>query len=338
MAKAVKQVDVSADEARARLAARVGADPEVAAFVAYLRHEKQASPHTVDGYFRDLCQFVELVWGEAADGWSWGRLDIGAARRFAVVLTTRGLARTSIQRKVSSLRSFARFMSRQGSLGANPFVGLRTARAPRRLPQVLSVEEMGRLLDAPLACFERRPVGEKAQAEAVARFAARRDAAILEVIYSGGLRISEAVGMDFQDVDLLSCTMRIRGKGKKERLGALGAPAIRALRDYLAERERLGLGGRRQPGALFVGRLGERLTARSVQRSLKTYLAAASLPPDTTPHKLRHSFATHLLDAGADLRSVQELLGHSSLSTTQIYTHVSSERMKEVYRRAHPRA
>jgi len=323
---------------RADLATRVAQDDCVASFIAYLRTEKQASAHTVDGYFRDICQFVELTWDEPMLPVDWIQVDVATARRFAVKLQTRGLARTSIQRKTSSLRSFGRFLIRQDIIPANPFAAVRATRTPRRLPQVLSIEEIGRLLAAPAQVLENHPSFGSDEAERIARYAAVRDAAILEIIYSGGLRISEAVGLDFGDLDLLARTFVVRGKGKKERLCALGPPALQALRDYLAEREHMGLGGRREPGALFRNRLGGRLTARSVQRGLKNYLREAGLPIDTTPHKLRHSFATHLLDAGADLRSVQELLGHSSLSTTQIYTHVSSQRMMDVYRKAHPRA
>ncbi len=169
-------------------------------------------------------------------------------------------------------------------------------------------------------------------------FASARDVAILEVLYSGGLRISEAIGLNLADLDFLSGSCVVRGKGKKERICLLGRPAITALRRYLQERERLGLAGARQPGPLFLNQEGARLTPRSVQRQLKLYLREAGLPSSYTPHKLRHSFATHLLDAGADLRSVQELLGHANLSTTQIYTHVSAERLISAYDQAHPRA
>lgn len=330
--------DLAPTEPGSETATRVAADRWVAAFVSCLRIERQASRHTVDGYFRDLCQFVEWVWGDVDGELHWHRLDLGAARRFSVVLQSRKLARSSIRRKLSSLRAFVRFLIAREVLHDDPFAGLRSMKTARKLPQILSVDEVSRLLAAPLEGGCQRLGDSDEHGAAETRFAAARDTAVLEIIYSGGLRISEAVGLNLEDVDTLGKTFVVRGKGRKERLCALGDPAIAALRDYLAERERQGLGGRREPGALFRNRLGGRLTARSVQRSLKTYLARAGLPPDTTPHKLRHSFATHLLDAGADLRSVQELLGHSSLSTTQIYTHVSSERMKQVYRQAHPRA
>jgi integrase/recombinase XerC len=242
-----------------------------------------------------------------------------------------------VRRKVSSLRSFARFLVREGLLPGNPFAGLQSAPVSRRLPKVLSVAQVDRLLAAPAAYWQ-RAAADSPEAQDAADFAAKRDAALLEVIYSGGLRVSEAVGMDISHIDFLSSTFTVRGKGRKERLCALGAPAQQALKAYFDARRRRGLGSRQARGPVFLNQKGGRLSARSVQRSLKRYLAEADLPPDCTPHKLRHSFATHLLDAGADLRSVQELLGHASLSTTQIYTHVSAERLKEVYAKAHPRA
>ena len=158
------------------------------------------------------------------------------------------------------------------------------------------------------------------------------------MIYSGGMRISEAIQLELDDVDLISGVARLRGKGKKERLCVLGKPALSALREYLAERARLGFAGRRERGILFRNQRGGPLTVRSVQRQFKVYLSESGLPVDYTPHALRHSFASHLLDAGADLRSVQEMLGHSSLSTTQIYTHITPERLRRVYEIAHPRA
>ena len=269
----------------------------------------------------------------------WRKVTSLHGRRFALELQKLDLARTSLQRKMSSLRSFFRFLVREDLIEGNPFVGLQTARAPRRLPQVLTMTEVDRLLQAPDTYWTAHAPNDPSDDAALrAEFAAARDGAILEVIYSGGLRISEAVGLDYERIDFLSATFVVRGKGRKERLCALGKPAVKALRDYLAKREKLGLARRRQRGALFLNARGGRLTAKSVQRSFKRYLQVAQLPQDYTPHKLRHSFATHLLDAGADLRSVQELLGHASLSTTQIYTHVSVERLIEVYAKAHPRA
>jgi len=297
------------------------------------------SPHTMDGYCRDIVQFADTVWARGrVDSADWSALDLASARRFVVALQRRGLARSSIQRKISSLRSFARYLVREGVLAGNPFSGLQTPQRPRRLPQVLTVEEVGRLLDAPGKHWSKAAMNGLIKTGS-ADFAAARDAAILEVLYSGGLRIDEAAQLDMSNVDFLSGSVIVRGKGRKQRVCVLGRPAERALKHYLELRAMAGLGERRAPGPLFVNqRDGCRLTARSVQRSFKTYLREAGLSPALTPHKLRHSFATHLLDAGADLRSVQEMLGHANLSTTQIYTHVSTQRLIEAYNKAHPRA
>ena len=338
--RAVSGNAAPADETAARLASQlVRADPNVTAFLQHLRAERNASPHTLDGYRRDITQFVHLMWARhGGQQCRWEDIDSTSARQFLLALQKHGLARTSLQRKISSLRSLFRFLVREEVLEGNPFAGLRSPKTPKRLPQVLSVGEIGRLLAAPERYWRQRAPADGAGADDFAEFAAARDAAILEVIYSGGLRISEAVGLDFEDIDFLSATFTVRGKGRKERLCALGRPAIDALRAYLGKRAALGLGSKRSRGALFLNRAGGRITARSVQRAFKSYLREAELSQDCTPHKLRHSFATHLLDAGADLRSVQELLGHASLSTTQIYTHVSAERLIEAYTKAHPRA
>ncbi len=316
----------------------VSPDAHTAAFVRYLRSERQATENTVAGYWGDISQFAIFAWGlEARPPYPWKDADTGRARAFLLSLQRAGLARTSMNRKLSSLRSFFRFLVRENAVPGNPFAGLQTAKAAKRLPVVLTVDEVARLLDAPKD-FWRRHAAARDDDSRYPHFARARDSAILEVIYSGGLRISEAVGMNLEDIDRFSGTFVVRGKGRKERICMLGKPALQRLTTYLAERENMGLAGRRDPGALFLNRKGGRLTARSVQRSFKQYLQEAGLPSDCTPHKLRHSFATHLLDAGADLRTVQEMLGHASLSTTQIYTHVSAERLIQAYARAHPRA
>lgn len=315
---------------------RIARDPWVARFIQHLRTERNASEHTVAAYHGDLAQFVALLWPKAKTC-PWGKVTTDDGRTFLVALNEQGLARTTINRKLSSLRSFFRYLVREEIIRGNPLAPVSSIKTPRRLPIVLSEAEVGRLLEAP-ATYWSRQSGDSADDSRFHDFAATRDAALLEVIYSGGLRISEAVGLDLDDIDFLGHSFRVRGKGKKQRLCLLGRPAGRSLRDYLAQRERLGLAGRREAGPLFVNYQGDRLTARSVQRFFKQYLAEAGLPPSATPHKLRHSFATHLLDHGADLRSVQELLGHESLSTTQIYTHVTKERLLAAYNAAHPRA
>jgi integrase/recombinase XerC len=306
-------------------------------FLSYLRNERQASEHTINSYRIDIEQFVHLGFECNVDNFDWSRADIYSARTYIVTLGEEKLARTSILRKISSLRSFYRFLVREGAVKNNPFVGITSPKKSKMLPKYMSVEEVSRLLDAPEIYWKEALSKGIAKNEESASFAAARDSAVLEVIYSGGLRISEALGLNFEDIDLSSGIFKVRGKGKKERIEALGTPAVRALKKYYKLRAlRSSVFHPRSP--VFINRFGNRLSSRSFQRLFKNYLITAELPHDMTPHKLRHSFATHLLDAGADLRSVQELLGHASLSTTQIYTHISTERMKQVYNAAHPKA
>ncbi len=319
-------------------------DPEMdralSSFLSYLLNERNASQHTVDSYRLDIQQFAMLQLNADVETAQidWNSVDVYTARTYIVKLQEElEISRTSILRKLSGMRSFYRYMQREQLAHDNPFSGLIAPKRQKLLPKYMTVEEVGRLLDTPQLFWKDAYEKEIAKDEESARFSAARDAAILEVIYSGGLRISEALGLNMEDLDLISGVMRVRGKGKKERLCGLGNPAIRALRKYFPVR-RMRSGNERRNAPVFVNRFGQRLTTRSFQRNFKLYLRAAGLPLDMTPHKLRHSFATHLLDAGADLRSVQELLGHANLSTTQIYTHISTERMKAVYNKAHPRA
>ncbi len=306
-------------------------DPEVARFRRYLQEERQASRHTVDNYCRDLVQFVSAAWPGQAPPYAWKAVDRFEARRFLAGLGREGRRPATVGRKLSSLRSFYRFLEREGRIAVNPFGGLRAPRKGTRLPSVLSVAEIERLLAAPARVGQcvKHPTPEQA-------YLVLRDTAILEVLYSTGARVSEAAGLREEDVDLLGSVVKVRGKGSKERLCPLGGPACRALRAALNAGRALWGGGR--GAAVFRNVGGGPLTTRSIERRLKRYLAEAGLEARVTPHSLRHSFATHLLDAGADLRSVQELLGHASVSTTQIYTHVSVERLKRVYEEAHPRA
>ncbi|MCS6771469.1 MAG: tyrosine recombinase XerC [Kiritimatiellae bacterium] len=312
-------------------------DPALVQFVRFLEGEKNASQHTVENYLMDLRQFVEVTWGrDARPPFPWNQVDRIAVRRFLAVVQKRGASPATARRKVSSLRSFFRYLLREEMVSANPVSGILLPKRERRLPSVFSVEEVGRLLAAPML----ETPGASSRQDPFAECARRRDAAILEIIYSAGLRLSELTGLRVEELDLLSGVLRVRGKGKKERLCPLGRPALRALQAYLEARDRwLSARGLPLRGApLFLNKNGGALTPRSVERMMKKYLLAAGLDPSKSPHALRHSFATHLLDAGADLRSVQELLGHASLSTTQIYTHVSIDRLREVYEKAHPRA
>lgn len=314
-------------------------DDSLKQFLDYLEAERGASAHTASSYALDIRQFALLMLKKdpCAERVDWGGVGLFDARAYVAELTQEGLARTSIVRKLSAMRTFYRFLLRESAVSSDPFDGLTTPRKSKPLPKYMTVAEVGRLLDAPKAVWEERLRAGVVKDEFSASFSAARDAAALELIYSGGLRISEAMGMNFGDVDFLSGVAKIRGKGKKERLCALGGPAVRALRAYFALRRNVSR-DERPKSAVFLNQEGGRLTPRSFQRNFKLYLNRAELPPDMTPHKLRHSFATHLLDAGADLRSVQALLGHENLSTTQIYTHVSMERLRRIYDQAHPHA
>ena len=306
-------------------------------FLAYLRNERQASEHTIVNYAMDIEQFSHIVLDSSLEKAVWGKADVYRARSFIVALQKDDLARTTILRKISSLRSFYRFLVRENITETNPFVGITSPKKGKKLPKYMSIDEVGKLLDAPAVYWPEAVAKGNAKDDDSAKFANARDTAILEVIYSGGLRISEALGINFSDIDIRKGIIKVKGKGKKERIAALGEPAKNALEKYFKIRE-IRSGNTFPPAPVFINKYGNRLTSRSFQRFFKSYLMTAGLPHDMTPHKLRHSFATHLLDAGADLRSVQELLGHANLSTTQIYTHISSERLKIVYNKAHPRA
>lgn len=318
-------------------------DPSMEAFLTYLRGERQASPRTIQGYFQDVAHFLHSTpdlspGGEA--GYPWGEVTPGMARHFVAGLSGAGEKATSVNRKLSSLRAFFHFLLGEGWISADPFHLLRGLKRPSLLPVTLTVEQVKLLLETPERYWLQHAADEAAPGgnpHGDPQFLGLRDRAILEIIYSGGLRISEAVGLNREEVDFPQSLLLVHGKGKKERLCMMGTLAAQALKRYLERRQQLGLGERDAPGPLFVNYRGERLTPRSVQRPFEKYVAAAGLPAEVTPHKLRHSFATHLLAAGADLRTVQELLGHANLATTQIYTHLEISRLIEVYDRAHPK-
>jgi len=336
--KTATETEIDLTAARTALAE----DPLMKIFLSYLRNERQHAENTLKNYFLDAAHFIELnpelPCDSGTGAFHWEQVDERMARKFAIQLSGAGRQRSSVNRKLCSLRAFFRFLMREELLQNNPFHLVRSLKTGRKLPMVLSVDQVGTLLDTPAKYWERQTENSSAEAAANAVFASARDAAILEVIYSGGLRISEATNLNFEDLDFLSGLFKVRGKGNRERLCMLGKPALAALKKYLEEREKLGLGTRREKGALFRNQSGGRLTPRSVERAFKNYILEAGLSSDCTPHKLRHSFATHLLAAGADLRTVQEMLGHSSLSTTQIYTHIDIGRLIEVYAKAHPKA
>jgi len=288
-------------------------------FLHQLAAARGASKHTLRAYAGDLEEFLRFLDAEHVDDPR--SLTPLTLRGFLGHLDDRKLARTSVQRKLSSVRSLLRYLLSEGKIESDPSTGLRQRRRSRHLPSVLSEQEIGALLDAP---DKTRPRG-------------RRDRAILELLYSAGTRVSETVGLDMGDVDLERGIARVLGKGGKERLAAVGSHATAALATYLTDPERP-TPSPRDPQALFLNQRGGRLTTRTLERIVERYVGEAGILRHATPHTLRHSFATHLLDRGADLRSVQELLGHANLVTTQIYTHVSIERLREIYEKAHPRA
>jgi integrase/recombinase XerC len=292
-------------------------------FLQYLQVERNASPLTVKSYREDLfalaAYLAEAYAGACPKPEAISVLDL---RGYVAALSEAGYAKATIARRLASLRGFFRFGQREGWARTNPAKPLRNPRKPRSLPHFLSTEDLGRLLQSPPGD---RPMG-------------LRDRAILEVLYSAGLRVSELVGLNDSDLDIAAGLVRVRGKGRRERLAPVGSYAARALERWLPRR-RLST---RQPAGpeapVFVNKFGRRLTTRSVARMLEKYLRQVGLDQRTSPHSLRHSFATHLLDRGADIRSVQELLGHKSLVTTQIYTHVSTAALRRAYEKAHPRA
>lgn len=294
----------------------------LAEFLRHLGLEKNASEFTVKSYREDLTQALAFFRERlGSNSIAPERVTTRLVRAFVAWLSEQGYAKTTTARRLAALRSLFRFMCRQGILTVNPADGLRAPRQDQKLPHFLSGDDIGRLLTA--------PTGDEPLAD--------RDRAILETLYSAGLRVAELVGLNVDDMDLDGATVTVRGKGKRERLAILGDPAVAAIRTWLDRRGEVSPRSAKQP-AVFLNRRGGRLTTRSVGRLLEKCLAATGLDPQTSPHTLRHSFATHLLDAGADIRGVQELLGHKSLSTTQIYTHVSTQRLQDSYQKAHPRA
>lgn len=295
----------------------------IARFLCFLAVEKNASPLTVKSYREDLTALVEYL--TAASGGrcpSPDRITTLDLRGYVAAMHEARYSPGTIARRLASLRSFFRFGMREGWVRENPAKPLRNPRKPRNLPHVLSTDEVRQLLEAPPA---NTAMG-------------LRDRAILETIYSAGLRISELVGLNDSDLDLRSEIVRVRGKGRRERLAPLGSHAVRAIRRWLEVRRLHPQLANNPDRPVFVNRFGRRLTTRSVARMLDKYIKRTGLDQRTTPHSLRHSFATHLLNAGADIRSVQELLGHKSLVTTQIYTHLTTANLKAVYEKAHPRA
>jgi len=303
--------------------------PEIQDFLIHLEKERDVSKHTLKAYTRDLDEFVVYLGGYyGANQWSWQGLDRLAIRGFLAYLTKKKLSKRSMARALSSVRSFYRYLHRNEQVDANPARGVTSPKLEKYLPGYLDRTQIDQLFQ-----IAATRAGE-------GRFTDVRNAAILELFYSTGMRLSELRGINRTDLDLLAQQVKVRGKGRKERIIPLGDHAALALRNYESKRDELlrtvGPGADRT--AFFVSNRGKRMSVRAIQNAMTTYLDLIDEDAGLSTHSLRHTFATHLLDAGADLRAVQELLGHSSISTTQIYTHTSVERLKQVYQKAHPRA
>jgi integrase/recombinase XerC len=320
-------------------------------FISYLKFEKHFSSHTAKCYGADLEQFVSFVTqqthSEAASSgtsggnpWEAGQtatatqtevqvnvdelllaIDVNAIRRFMAELGQHQYSKSTTARKLATLRSFYKFLVKRNYIASNPVTTIKTPKQDKKLPKFLEYEQVMRLLNTPPANT----------------WLGARDRAMLEVLYSTGMRVSELVGLNMDDVDFLSEVIHIRGKGKKERLCPIGSSALQSIQNYIEFRNRrMASDSAFDSKVLFANKHGQRLSTRSVRRKMDKYLIESGLDPSISPHTLRHSFATHMLNNGADLRSVQELLGHQSLSTTQIYTHVTTTRMNEQYHSAHP--
>lgn len=295
------------------------ADSDETAFFNFMTTERSASPRTLANYRDALAAYV--VWrGDGFSGWRNATPD--DFRDYLFALMKHGFKRATIRLKFSALRSFYKYLVLRSGLGRSPVAEVQLPKPERALPVVLSIAQIDDLLSAPT----RVPVDKKSPP-----WLPTRDTAILELFYSCGLRISELLALDVRHVDFIGDTVRVMGKGSKERIVPVGGPAVSAIQRYRQE-------AAVTSGALFLSKRRTRITQQAVDQLLKKYLKHSGIPFAVSPHKLRHSFATHMLDAGADLRSVQSLLGHASLSTTQIYTHVTKERLKEAYDSAHPRA
>ncbi len=282
-------------------------------FVRYLEIEKNYSQHTIINYKLDLQGFNKFIAGTALE-----KIDYLNLRKYLAVLKEKNFGNRTVGRRLSTLRSFFRFLCREGYIKTNPILMLSSPKLEKHLPSFMTEEEVYRLIES---AFAKTPQD----------ISGLRDRAIWEVFYSSGLRISELVGLNLADIDFISGILKIRGKGKKERIVPIGTTALTTVKKYLEKREK-------QSEALFLNHRGKRISTRGVRFLLVKYLKASGIKPGVSAHTFRHSFATHLLNHGADLRTVQELLGHANLSSTQIYTHLTTEKLKSVYDQAHPHA
>ena len=303
--------------------------PDVREYLRHLAKERDVSPNTVKAYERDLHEFVEFLGGYyGTQGWTWEGVDRLAMRGFLAYLSRRGVGKRTMARTLSGVRSFYRWMHRNEMVEANPARAVGAPKRDKYLPGYLDRPQIDLLF-------------QMAEARALeGNFTDVRNLAILELFYSTGMRLSELQGLSRGDLDLVSQQVKVRGKGRKERIIPIGDHAVLALRNYESKRDELlrGVGASGERSAYFLARTGKRIGPRMVQKVVSAFLAEIDEDAGLSVHSLRHTFATHLLDNGADLRAVQELLGHASISTTQIYTHTSVERLKQVYQKAHPRA
>ena len=305
-------------------------DPELRRFGQYLMAERNAAEHTLGSYAVDLAQLVASKWGaDAEPPYPWKDFSESDARNYILSFSKDGAKATTVLRKIAAARAFCRFLQREEIVLDNPFSLLKGPRKSKTLPRVLSAEEVARFLERPVIAFREGRISE---------YACLQDRAMFEALYSTGCRLSEMTSVRWGEIDFERGTLIVTGKGSKDRLVILGRPALAALSELRKKTGEIDPALAEDSADVFRSKRMIRASPRFVQRRMKRYLAEAGLPTDVTPHKLRHSFATHLLDAGADLRSVQEMLGHASLSTTQIYTHVSIERLRDEYAKSHPRA
>lgn len=288
-------------------------DKYIEKFIRYLEIEKNYSGHTILNYRLDLEDFGKFIGGGPLEN-----IDYLALRKYLAVLKEKKLSARTVGRRLSALRTFFRFLTREGYLKLNPMLMLSSPKQEKHLPAFLTEEEVAKLIESAFS---------KDAADALGL----RDRAILETFYSTGMRISELVGLGIDDIDMISGIVKVRGKGKKERIVPIGETALKAIRAYLD-------GRKKESSALFLNKNGVRIGTRGVRGMVHKYILFAGIKQGVSAHTLRHSFATHLLNRGADLRTVQELLGHANLSTTQIYTHLTTEKLKSVYDKAHPRA
>ncbi|MHC4636928.1 MAG: tyrosine recombinase XerC [Planctomycetota bacterium] len=319
-------------------------------FLGYLKLEKRFSEHTAKCYGADLTQFGEFLQNRSSESDSFSgessinpdsgtatavathtqvsldqrllAVDVNTVRSYMAVLNEKQYSKSTIARKLATLRSFYKFLVKRNRIDSNPVISIRTPKQEKKLPKFLEYEDIKRLLDTPPANS----------------WLGARDRAILETLYSTGIRVSELVALNMDDIDFLGEVVRVRGKGKKERVAPISSSALQVIQHYMEFRSKRAQSNQNfDPKVLFVNKHGTRLSTRSVRRKMDKYLKMAGLDPNISPHTLRHSFATHMLNNGADLRSVQELLGHQSLSTTQVYTHLTTNKLKEVYDNSHPR-